>query len=515
MGNWKKVDKFVVIEYFFIGYIIITSLLNVLNIFGILDFTRGFMKATFWGPSMLICLIIQYGLGNTNRNQAFGDKIRPIITGVIVANIFSTCRMPYCLFLLLIIGYYMQISSRRHCNIQKSMLVVLYSGIGIEIYSVLFLLQKEKTGGVIGEVMSSYYLDMFFMFVVVVYGIIIYINERYKDRQEKAFEIFDIEEENIEGHALSQKGNKCFRIWNLILGVYDKVYLNSEKIIYLVGVIFCVCAIGLFGLYSVTISTGEERIRNSEEEVFLLQHNEDTSQVLTLVEENGSYKIAFDKYIGTNNQKIQILDMGDGTFQFIFLEPRMAIEMAISEENGTNFLIPSQVSDIMEQRWNKEILLGLDGFDMVTRITKDNDVPIYYQTLEQGKGISQVGVGKESGGNEYFPIERTISNDFITKTIVLHKEDFQPTAMISINIERFSGGSYLLFLFISLVFCSIIYARRIVGDKCGLLNAVMFLFLLAYGAISVIALFLVTFGLQCYIGVLVRRKRVLEKTEHV
>ena len=76
--------------------------------------------------------------------------------------------------------------------------------------------------------------------------------------------------------------------------------------------------------------------------------------------------------------------------------------------------------------------------------------------------------------------------------------------MLEINIDRFSGGSYILFFMIAFVFCAIIYARRIVGDKFGMLNAIIFGFLLAYGAISVIAVFLLAFSVQCYCGYMVR-----------
>ena len=67
-----------------------------------------------------------------------------------------------------------------------------------------------------------------------------------------------------------------------------------------------------------------------------MQHCEDTSLVLSLVEDetNHTYNIEFQEYIGANNQKIQVLDCGDGTYQLVFVEPQCALEVQCDSVTG-------------------------------------------------------------------------------------------------------------------------------------------------------------------------------------
>ena len=394
-----------IIEFFILIYVFITTLINFLNICDVTEFEKWFMQPTFFGPSMLILLMTQYSLISINKEEVLLEKIRPYVMGIAGANIVSTCRLPYCLLLILIIIYFVFSWVNKGYRTGNMLLMALVASIGIEIYSVIFVLSNNVLNGGVKLFMTTIWSEVLFVVVAVIYGGATSVSNRVAVGNQ--VDIIDYEEAPVEETEVSKKKRRTFKgtqIFIQLKKIYELFCRNQRLVINTICMITCSIIIGVFLVCSITISAGEERVRNSEEEVYILQHSQDTSLVVSLVEDEDGYKITFDKYAGTNNQKLQILDMGDGTFQYIFLEPRLAIELGTSEETGKKVLTVNHVSDVPEQRWNKGFWLGIDGFDMVTRITNDNGTPIFYQTLAQAKDMPKVSIGKKNSCNEYFPM---------------------------------------------------------------------------------------------------------------
>ena len=311
---------------------------------------------------------------------------------------------------------------------------------------------------------------------------------------ETDLEVVDLDEED-------KKANSKFAAFKEKLSAKKKhcsewVDAHSKQIARIAGGSICVVALGLFLFYYVATSAGANKIANSGEEVYLLQHFEDNLQVLTLVEDeaNEGYTLAFQEYTGANTQKVQILEVGDDLYQLVFVEGEYALEVTWDQATETYNLAVNPKSEDFTQWWLVE---EADPAEMEHRFLCAYSVPLCYQTLEQGNGSSALAVQASTGGHETFVLERTVADGFTTEMVYQYGTEMKPTMLMETLLGYLGGFSAILFIAIVFMLCVNIYSRRLLGDKPAVLYAVVFAFMLAYASVWAVALFLVVYGLLC------------------
>jgi len=548
MGKFLKKIKldemYMTMEYIIVIYVVLITVVNLLNTVGILQFYSWFMKPTFFGSSQLVLLLLQYVLILANRKNKILEKIRPYIMGIMAAGIISACKLPLCLMLLTIIGYFLITGFQKRYSVQEAACMILVTCVGMEVYSIVMLLQENGIGNSIGNFLESVGPDVLFVLAAVVYGIVVKepseeeaasgtkeaIEEEIPDLTvesevmqkkleaiEQDIDIADLE--SIEGitevsnkkskskktSKKKSKGKKksarTAKIVRRFVDLWRWLSGNSRKVARYGGCALCVLSVGSLLYYAISVGIGTRKIEISEEEVYILEHYEDPSLVLTATETDSPnvYSVSFEKYEGGNNQKVCFREVGDNIYQIMFLEPGYVLE--VDEQNELH-AVP--MDDLSAQWWTKEIN---EGEQKLGRFLSVQGSPLCYGSLPENKEVSTVSVRKDSGGNEQFIMERTIGDAFATRMVFKHYEEFMPTLLIESVLALLGRGAWLFFVMMVLIVFGIVYLRRIVGDKLAALYGFLFIYMFAYESISTIMLLGVTFCIQCYYAYTYKRAR--------
>lgn len=497
----KLIQGMTIVEYAIVIYTILTAIINSLNFAEIINFNTWFMKPTFLGPSLLILLLVQYSLISVNRQDQILVKIRPYIMGILTVGIISTCYIPLILMLILFAGYCLTSGYEKQYTAAESWLTILTACAGMEIYSIIMLIQGVTISGSVGRFLSSIWVDVLFVLVVVAFGI---VTRDSHAKEEDECQDIDDHENPVEKRRRFSKQIKFLTM----------LKRNSQRIVRCIGVIFCTVSLGLFIFCFVISRIGVSRIAASSEEMYLLKNCEDTSLVLAVEEEKDTenYNVSFQKYKGMNNQKVQLVDTDDGFCQMVFVEPKCALEVEMSEDNNVIAVYAAPMTDADTQKWSKVIW---DKANAIYGYFSIYDIPLCYSMLDASNGKPIVSAQVGSGDYEIFTVEKTVSDEVITRIMSECYEAFTPTILIETVYILMGGWICVIFVLIVLALGVIWCCRRVLGDELAMVSAILFIYLLAYGAVSAILLFVCAFGLQCYCGYCKKcdedRKRPLRK----
>lgn len=477
-GKLKKLDPKIVsmaVEYIIDIWVILATILNLLNKYDISHFDFWLMKPTFFGQSLLVLLLLQYGLLRSNKQNQILNRMRPYVMGLIAADIVSACNLSLCLMLLLVIGYLLVSGFPKKCGAGEAAMTALLACVAIEIYGIAMLMQKGETEGCVAAFLKSAGPD-----VLLAVGALLYYLATRTDRTEE-------EEESKESEGL------LTRMWKGLeakaKGLVERFEIDFRQVVRYAGGILCVVSLGLFLYFAVSVGVGVRKIANSAEEVYLLRHCEDPSYVLTVErdDETDTYGLSFEKYSGKNNQKICLRDTGEGMSRILFVESGYALGANEQMEPYADL-----EGEFSLHGWIREVRDGEQG---LYRLVSGYGVPLCHGRLE--KGVSNLAIGYYEGYCEVFSMERTTEDEFATKMVADHRSEFMPTSLMETMSTLLGGWMSLLYIFITLLFFTIIYLRRIVGDKLAALYALLFAYMLAYGSISAILLHLAAVGFQC------------------
>ncbi len=593
---------FQTIEYVIVIYVSITSFLNMLTIAEIIKLDSGIMKSTFFGPSLLVLLLLQYVLLRANRSNDSLTRMRPTIMGLAAAGIVSTCSIPSSLILLVLVGYFLITGFGRKYDGKEAAFAFMAACLGIEFYSVAILMHTNGIESRMKDFMGSPWPDI----LLVLSAYLCYLVNRGKEeadsRKENRADLDaaeDLQESGIEDIAMLQEMEIAHgeydidefedieasegmyiidefedveasegmyvmdgledmevaddmyimdTLENIVLpedyanmrsmeedicqGTLDdmwdtegtnetvqkkssklrkKMHFLSEyfrpavqwirayakKIAYVAGSLLCVVSLGMLVYYIVVTREGARELAESTQEVYLLRHRADPSLVLTIGQDEDSWKVTFEKYRGTNDQKVALREKEDGRYQIAFLEP----EYVLGVDSDITLHVVS-AADSWEQWWTWDIL---DGEASSYRFWCVYGEPLYYDI--DGREGTGIDVGIYTDNCEFFTLERTIGDAFVTETVLEYGDEFTPTTLAGTVIALFGKWVNLVFIVIILLFCVIIYMRRIVGDKLAVLNAILFAYLLVYGALTAIMIFFGGFGVQCYYSKIRKKQR--------
>jgi len=508
--KWNQVYR--ILEYMIDGYVVVTGVLNLLNLAGVIDFQKWMLHPAFFGASLLLLLLLQNVMVAKNREDAKLSVMRPYVTGICMAGIVSVCDVPLTLVMFLIVGYFFMTGFGVKYSPKMCALIALIFCVGIEVYSVAMLLNKESILPGSGF-MSSVWPDVLFVLAAIVYCVI------NKDEETAEEAVGEENAQKADGNMVdietleedeAKEEEKPGRLKALMVAWKEKrsavnvwINTNAKLIARYVGGGLCILSMGLFLFFLAGTFAGANIVTSSEEEVYLLQNCEDTSLVLTMVEgeEEDTFAVVFEKYTGANNQKVQIYDRGDDLYQLVFVENEYAMEVKLDEEAGVYVLGVSPMSDSFEQCWVKQAFIPEQ---QMYKFLCAYYVPLSYPIMEQTDEIPQLAVQADTGGYEFFTMERTVTDEFVTKTVCKYGEEFAPTLLIENLIGRLGIWSLIVFIAIVLLFCVVIYARRLVGDKPAVLYALVLAFLLMYASVWAVVLFLFIFGVLCINGYLRR-----------
>ena len=516
LKSLKKIEAgevYMTIEYIIVIYTIAATVFNLLNMAGVMHFYSWIMKPTFFGSGLLVLLLLQYGLIHANRKNKILEKIRPYIMGVIVAGIVSSCRLPLCYVLLLVLGYFVFSGFQKKYSMQEAALMMLAACVGIEIYSVMGLLQENTFDNSVGIFLRSVGPDVLFVLAAIMYGVITKslskeeTGETESEREaagnaETALETdadkedqditMDSAEENEQKLCDKKMSDKVNKALEKLKEVFGRIPVAPGVLVRYGGGALCAVAAGLFLYYAIAVGISVRKIGVSEEEVYLLEHCEDDSLVLTVTESENLpvYNVSFEKYEGRNNQKVFFREIGENIYQIVFLESGCALE--VNEEYG---LCATPAKESAFQWWVKE---DYKEEPKLVRFLDVYGIPLYYSILSESKEGVTVSVGNDSGGYELFVMEKTIWDEHATRMAVSHYEEFMPTILLETVIALFGRWTWIIFVLMVVAGFLIVYLRRIIGDKLAALYEVLFLYMLAYESVSAIVLLYVTFGIQCY-----------------
>lgn len=482
--KWDEI--LMAVEYGLIVYILLSTVVNVLNIVGVLHFTSWFMKPTFWGHSLLVLLLLQYCLINKRIKNKILENIRPYTMGISAAGIVSTGNLTLYLMLLLVVGFLLVSGFQWKCGVKRALLTAMVAALGIEVYSIALLLQDEVLSGRLSGFLGSLWPDVLCVLTISGYCVV-----ASREPEGEALEIVHTGEERSKGK--SKKVSKC-RVW---MGKQkEKLKTNSRTAVMCAGWIICIIAVGAFLYYLIVSEVGANVLARAGGGVYLLRDCEDTSLTLAVAEEDGTFRLSFEEYTGANNQKVRLVEDASGLYHIVFLEPECALKVETAEDGTQSVLGTAKVvSDSMEQKWVVENNNGSNYYRFIAAL---NGVPLCYSIIAQGEGFPQVSVKANSGGYEIFDVASTIENEFVTQSMIKYGEEFAPTILLETMLVYFGAWIWILALAISAAIFGIVYARRIIGEKLAGLNVLIFCYLLAYGAVSVILLFGAAFGVQCY-----------------
>lgn len=572
LGKLRAIEPqklFQITEYTIVIYVSITSLLNMFNIAEIIKLDSGVMKSTFFGPSLLVLLLLQYVLLRANRGNDALTRMRPTIMGLAAAGIVSTCSIPSCLILLVLVGYFLITGFGRKYDGKEAAFALMAACLGIEFYSVAVLMHANGVESRMKDFMGSPWPDI----LLVASAFLCYLVNRGQEEEMpqeenrvnpdavQGLQELDIEDIEIvrdvemagEMHAAdglegsetpleewdlddyddwdnpeetSEEGNqpefnatadadsvetaegaapkkalrlrkKIQAVWGHFAPAVQWMQANNKRIAGAIGSLLCAASLGMLAYFLVVTSEGAREIAKSTQEVYLLRHFVDPSLVLTIGQDEDSWKVSFEKYQGTNNQKVSLRQKEDGRYQIVFLDP----DYALGADSEMTLHVVS-AGDSWEQLWSWDILNS----------TGDNirfwcvyGEPLFYDF--NGREGSGLDIGIYTGHCEFFSMERTIGDEFVTRMVEKYRNEFTPTTLAGTAIALFGEWVSLIFIGVILLFCTIIYLRRIVGDKLAVLNGVLFVYLLVYGALTMILIFFLAFGMQCYYSTVRKRMR--------
>lgn len=463
------------VEYVIDIWVTLVTVINLLNAFEITNLEFWLIKPAFFGQSLLVLLILQYGLLRKNRENYILNHLRPYVMGLMAADIVSVCNLPLCLMLLLAIGYLLASGFPKKCGAREAAMTALLASVAIEIYAIAMLMQKGETEGCVAVFLKSAGPD-----VLLVAGVALYY---LASRAVKADG-----EKSKEGNGLFARIRKGLEARAKRLAV--RFHIDSRLLIRCVGIMICVVSLGLFLYFAVSVGVSARKIADSREEVYLLRHCEDPSYVLTIGhdDETDTYVLSFQKYSGSNEQKLCLRDTGEGMSRIMFLEPEYAL--GINEQ-----MVPyvDSEGEFSLHGWIREVYDGERGR---YRLISEFGVPLLHGRLKAG--TSNLSAGFQEDYCAIFDMERTTEDEFATKMVVNYRQEFMPASLME-TMNTFMGGlTSLVYILIILIGFLTIYSRRIVGDKQAAMYVLLFAFILAYGSVSVILLHLAAMGFQCY-----------------
>lgn len=529
---------YMAIEYFITIYAVLVTIINLLNMSGVTEFYSWFMKPTFAGASQLILILLQYGLITANRKNKILEKIRPYFMGIMAAGIVSAGRLPLCLLLLLMTGYFLTSGFQKRYQEAEAALVLLVASVGIEVYSIVALLQDSTAAGLAGGFLESVGPDVLFVLAAVLYGLAV------KDPSEEAFleeaegqdrnmrpdgeeeegdrkenEEFSAEEADKTAESVQEDSaeNKTAGKWFLKkrtgrkkqrkqeAGWFGKVCRrcreamelvksNCGRIVRCAGNALCVVSAGLFLYYGISVGIGARKCTLNQEEVYLLRHCEDASMVLTAAQTDtpGVYQVSFERYEGQNSQKVFFQEVGENAFRIGFVKYGCVLDAG-----GEAGLCAAPVKAEGTQLWFKEYYEG-EGDRKLGRFICVDGTPLCYSGISEAGEVSEVSVRSGSGLNEMFVLERTITDEFSTQMVYRHYDGFMPTILMESVIALLGGWVWLFFVLAAAAVFAIIYLRRVIGDKLAALYAALLVYMIFYESISAIVLLGAAFCIQCY-----------------
>lgn len=396
---------------------------------------------------------------------------------LIVAAVISARNLPLCLMLMILLGYFLFSGFQRRYEARDGALTVLLTSIVIEIYGIFLLDQDKSAGRGVEGFLKSVWPDVLLFLAAALYYLVLRSASENEERQQGKW-----------WAILWSRRRPSVRLQS----IKEWWGNNSTKVVRHAGGAVIVLSLGLFVYYVVSIGTGMRKIPESIEEVYILEHYEDHSLALTVSQdpETGAYRLSFEKYTGSNNQKVNINDVGDDTFQLKFLEPDCTLEV-----DSQMRLHASPDAAFQVQFWVEKSYYESGPY---YRIICSYGLPLSYGALEQGKDLSGVFIGNRGSDYEIFAVEKTVSEEFVTRMVVDHGDEFMPTTLMETLITIFGGWIIIPCLLITIVFIGMIYLRRVIGDKLAALYALLYIYMLAYAALSAVMLLLVGLAVQCY-----------------
>lgn len=471
MNTSRRQKICLIIEYLIAVYVLATNLINVLNQLDILSTDLWIMRRTFWGPSLVVLLLIQYLLIAVNHDHSFG-KLRPYIMGGMVAGIVSVGSMSMNLLLLFVLGCFVLDRVQKAQDIRKMLQCALIAAVGVEIYSVIMIIAASINGAVSTESNFLYSLlpDCLLM-------------------------------GTIAAQWLAENKEKI--TW--------KHCPKEENVLRIAGYVFCFLAVSIFLVYSVTINIGTRKIQASTEEVYLLENCEDTSYVLTAVKNEATkeYELRFMEYVGTNNQKVRIEEGEDGLYHIVFLKPRKSIQLDITEEGEAELSLVAK-DNRMEQKWLVE---ERDTQQGVYGLRQASDYLLCYDYAVDGKIGEAINAEKDGNICSDFKRVSTLKSGFITESVARYEEDFKPTILMETLLTLLNGWIWVVCVLIIAVLLGILYVRKELGDMIALAMGVVFVWLMAYGAASVIGMLVVLVGIVALKLFIANRKGLTKEDE--
>lgn len=500
LKNVKWNELYMAMEYSVDIYALLVSVLNVLNITGLIQFNSWFMKPTFFGSSLLVLLLFQYGLINANRKNQILEKIRPYMMGLAVASIVSSCKTTLCYILLAVLGYFLLSGFQKKYGSREAALMALTACVGIEIYSIFSLMQANVDHNRVCGFLQSVAPDLLFVLTAVVYGI---INKGSRKEKISGTETEIEKGEPVESELVQeeQKKTKEFKVLKRLGVFYGWASDNLGKIVRYAGGAVCVFSISLLLYHALTLGICVHKIGVNSQDVYVLENCQDSSYVLTAVqtEDPTAYNIVFDKNEGKNNQKVLFNKQEDGTYQVTFLE--FGCAMVINEGFG---LYGTSLPD-STLNWHLEEVR--EGRTNMLRFINAQGTPLSYRWILDNEKYPTLLAGNEVKEKQLFVVESTIWDEFATSVVAEDYNEFMPTKLIETIIAFFGRWVWVLFAMVVLTFTFTIYIRRIIGDRLAVLYGLLFLYMLAYESISVMVLLYITFGVQCHYAYMYKKKK--------
>lgn len=453
----KRPTIHLVIEYVISIYIIVANVINIWNKFAELPSELWIMEDNFWGPGLVVFLVIVYLLSSRNE----GTKIiafRPYIMALAIAGIMSVRSLPLSLVLLFALGC-MLVDGRDRLTVDKICNMALITAAEIECYSIIDIASTAKQGT---PVQGTLFLYSIFPDVLLVIALVV---------------------------KLCTKNRK--------IAQFLKKHLKKETIFRCLGVVVCFFAVSLFLFYTTAINIGRKKVQESTEEVYLLEHYQDTSRVLSAVKntaDNG-YTLQFADYTGANNQKIRLVKISDELYQLVFVDPELAITLKIVDDQHGELSLETP-EDKLTQKW---VVDETDEERSIYRIRQANDYPLCYALMPEGEREDLVFAMRESGCWEFFIVQHTLADEFLTETPIRYYDDFYPTLLMETIFALLGKGAVLVWFAIVGGLMAAVSLRKIWGEAIALVFAVLFLWLVAYGALSVIAILWVFIVIESWI----------------
>ena len=468
---------YTVMSYIICAYTVFATIVNILNMMEI-PFFPELMKPTFWGSSLLSLLVVLYELIQATQNNEILKKIRPYIMGILIADIVSACRFPLCLVLLLVLGYFMISDFQKLYDTQKAALTFLTACIGIEVYSVIYLLLENVSNNSIHSFLQSVGPDALFVLSAIVYG------TAANSLAPKA---------DVASASVSESNGFAYKkIVQKLKAICKWFPANSTRIGQYVGYGICIISIALFFYYTLSVEISTRKVEASTEALYVLKHCGDPTLALTAIETEDPtvFKVSFERYEGKNNQKIYFAEISKNIYHLFFHEPTCTLE---TSENGELYATSENISS--PQEWIGEIY---EDEITVIRLLAMSETPLRYSLSDNSNTQFIVSAESNSEDSECFIMKRTIADEFITRMASNYFAEFKPTILMETIFVLFGKWTWLLFIILVLVIFSIIYSRRFIGDKFAALAITLLLYALAYESVYTFTLFYATFGVRCY-----------------